>query len=489
MSKNFIKVFFSLSGLIILGKTLGLVKNSLVASRYGAGFIYDMYAVEDGLINELCGIILTFISCTFIPTYVPLKKKERDEVTSIIFSMGNLFMMLLLLVGEILPGELLRILVPGYFKMYDSTLMVNITRFCLINLLGVFLTNLFATLLQANEIYIFLALEGVTSGSIMILYLLFFYKYEIWGLVVTRLIISVINVLVLVITVNKKRLFSFKLNFNYKNRYFVSMLKTAFPMLIVAVLYQVNYVVDRYMASYLNSGSVSILTYANVFSMAIYSVIGYVISSFTYPVIGKYLNDEVSFSNTSNLFLNVLCELVLPCVVFVALFSKDIVTMFYGHGIMKANDINLISRVLLIYLPGVVGYCIRNYCVKLFYLKKKTWLIVMMDFFGIALNIILNVVLVKMIGISGLALATSFVYIFTSLFLIVLSNRNGIAHIKINNTIIFKTIITVVLAAFLNVCVLNKFDGLVIRVVIMIVMFLCLFTIYNWDKMKKFVRK
>ena len=31
MRKNFIKVFFSLSGLIILGKALGLVKNSLVA--------------------------------------------------------------------------------------------------------------------------------------------------------------------------------------------------------------------------------------------------------------------------------------------------------------------------------------------------------------------------------------------------------------------------------------------------------------------------
>ena len=176
MNKNFAKVFFSLSGLIIVGKALGLIKNSLVASRYGAGFIYDIYAVEGGLINEMCGVMSAFISCTFIPTYVPLKKRERDEITSIVFSVGSSLMILLLLLGELFPDVLLRMLVPGYFDMYDSALMVNITRAFLINLLGIFSTNLFATLLQANEIYIFLALEGVTSGFVMILYLLFFYN-------------------------------------------------------------------------------------------------------------------------------------------------------------------------------------------------------------------------------------------------------------------------------------------------------------------------
>ena len=70
----------------------------------------------------------------------------------------------------------------------------------------------------------------------------------------------------------------YQLKVSFADQDIVEMIKLSIPMLGITVLWQINYIIDKSMASGLESGSIANLNYANTIAMIIYNVVGYIIS-------------------------------------------------------------------------------------------------------------------------------------------------------------------------------------------------------------------
>ena len=82
--RNILKIFSGVIILVLVSKCLGFVRESFVATIYGAGYISDVYVIEDGLINAIYTVCAGVISTTYIPKILELNKKKKDAFTSIV---------------------------------------------------------------------------------------------------------------------------------------------------------------------------------------------------------------------------------------------------------------------------------------------------------------------------------------------------------------------------------------------------------------------
>lgn len=433
MSKTFLKIFFGMSFFLILGKLLGFVRTAMVASSYGAGFVTDLYSFEDSLINELYAIFSTFLACSFIPRYLSLDDNGRNRLFNLLLNWGCVIMLAITALCFIFTKPLLYLLVPGYFKIYDVTQIIRITRINLIMLIITFLVNYFLVVLQAHEVFSYLTLESVVLNVIIIGYLLTIPEYGIVGLVMCRIIAYLILLAMVVLKVKKSTPLTYRFFITARDKDLQDMIKLSLPMLGITVLWQVNYIIDKSMASGLASGSVACLNYANTISMIIYNIIGYIVTSYAYPTLSKIQSNEGQFKASVNNYLKILLKLVLPVSILTMFFAHYASDLLYGHGNMSEESIDIIARILVVYLPGSVAYCIKNMYSKVFYIRQNTRIVLLIDVMGCGINIALNLILVEFWGVYGLALATSISYFLTVVLQAILANKKKYTNLKLKD--------------------------------------------------------
>ncbi len=433
MNKKFLKVLFSMSFLLILGKALGFVRTALVASTYGAGFVSDIYSFEDSFINEIYAIFSTFLGCSFIPHYLSLDDKGRNRLFSLLLNWGTIIIIFLTSLCLLFTESFLWLLVPGYFELYDISQIIFITRINLLMLILTFLANYMVIVLQAHEIFIYLSLESVILNAIVILYLFVMPEQGVLGLLLCRMIAYIILIILVIAKLHRVTQLSYKFYIDVKDKDLVDMIRLSLPMLGITVLWQLNFVIDRSMASGLESGSIACLNYANTISMIIYNVIGYIVSTYAYPVLSKVQNNAEKVKEGFREYFLVLLRLILPITILTIFFARYVTNLLYGRGNMSEDSLEVISGILIMYLPGSIAYCIKNLYAKLFYIKQNTRSILLMDVAGCLINISLNLVLVRFIGVYGLALSTSVSYISTVILQFVFANKKEYTDIRMSD--------------------------------------------------------
>ncbi|GAA6264672.1 murein biosynthesis integral membrane protein MurJ [Ruminococcus sp. f11] len=420
----------------------------MVASTYGAGFVSDIYAFEDSFINEIYTIFSTFLACSFIPKYLSLNENGKNKLFSLLLNWGTIIMVALMCMAFIFTEPLLKILVPGFFNIYDITKIIFVTRINLIMLLLTFWVNYTMTILQAHEIFVYLSLESVILNIIVIIYLLFLSNYGILGLLLCRVFAYLLLLFLIVIRLRHLKTLKYTTTINPFDSDLIEMIKLSLPMLLITILWQVNYIIDKSMASRLSSGSIACLNYANTISMIIYNVVGYIISTYAYPLISKVQDEVDQVKLIFKEYFFILLQLVLPIAILTMFYSDYVSDFLYGRGNMLQESIKIISKVLVLYIPGSVAFCIKNLYSKLFYIKKNTKIVLCLDVLGCIVNIILNLIFIRIFGVYGLALATSFSYVVTVLFQMIFSNRKCYTDIRFKDCgrLAFSVVIIIVVA-------------------------------------------
>jgi peptidoglycan biosynthesis protein MviN/MurJ (putative lipid II flippase) len=225
-----------MSTLLIIGKGLGFIRTAMVASTYGAGFVSDVYSFEDSFINEVYTIFATFLACSFIPKYLSLEKNDRDRLFSLLLNLGMLLMITLSILCLVFTEPLLRVLVPGYFNIYDIDQVIFATRINLVMLILTFLVNYFMTVLQAYEIFIYLSLESIILNVVVITYLMTLHECGLIGLLVCRMVAYGILLILVVIRLKRIKTVKYLPVFDFTDVNLHNMLKLSMPMLGITVL-------------------------------------------------------------------------------------------------------------------------------------------------------------------------------------------------------------------------------------------------------------
>ena len=100
MESNKKKIFHtmaSVSGLVILSKILGFVKQIVTANAFGATIHTDIITLSEGLISNLDYLLVQALSTAFIPTYIYAKASDRKESDKFVSNTIILFLLLIFL--------------------------------------------------------------------------------------------------------------------------------------------------------------------------------------------------------------------------------------------------------------------------------------------------------------------------------------------------------------------------------------------------------
>jgi putative peptidoglycan lipid II flippase len=103
-----------------------------------------------------------------------------------------------------------------------------------------------------------------------------------------------------------------------------------------------------------------------------------------------------------------------PTVLLLAALSRPIVVLVFQRGSFSAHDAHLVSRIQACYLLQVPFYLLSIVGVRLLSALQRNRIIMWIAFANVILNGILAYVLMHWIGVAGIALSTSFVYLFST---------------------------------------------------------------------------
>ena len=119
-------------------------------------------------------------------------------------------------------------------------------------------------------------------------------------------------------------------------------------------------------------------------------------------------------------------------------FSTEIVKVLFEEGSFNSHDTYLTSTALFFYSIGILAYGLKELLAKSFYSLQDTKTPVRNATISVVINIVFSIILVNIMGIGGLALASSISATVTTMLLLI-SLRKKIG--KIGFSYILKTFI------------------------------------------------
>lgn len=404
MKKN-IKNTAALSVINILEKVVGLVKTLLLTFFYGASYISDVYNIVVYIPDTLYAFLGNGINASYIPVASELNENDNNNFTSDLVTLLTIVSLLLCSFLTFFPDVLISIFAPGFDEkarvLAETLIRISIWSFCFM-----IINHVFSSFLHLKRRFIGSASAALLMGIGQCFAIYLSVKLSNLVLAYGILIGSAIQSII-VISLSIKAGFRFSLSKDQIN-VVKRILLLSVPVLISTSASRVNVIIDKAIASYFSAGGISSLSYADVLVLFVRSVIAVPIVTVLFPEISKKVADgEKGVESIVSKCMIYLAILLIPITFGTCALSDSIVKIVYGRGSFSNEAIYLTSQCLQLYVLRLYFTCVRDLLVKVHYANKDTKSPTVNVVIGIVLNIILNFILSRLIGVQGLALATS----------------------------------------------------------------------------------
>jgi putative peptidoglycan lipid II flippase len=188
---------------------------------------------------------------------------------------------------------------------------------------------------------------------------------------------------------------------------------------------QINVVVNTSLASTQEQGAVSWLQYAFRLMYLPIGLFGVSIATAALPSISKQAadDDKAGMRATISAGLRMMLMLNVPATVGLAVLALPIIQLLLEYRAFTTHDSISTAAALMFYAPGLIGYSAVKIASPSFYALRDSRTPVIVSVASVALNLVLNLILVQVMGFRGLALGTAVAALFNALVLLALLHR------------------------------------------------------------------
>ena len=468
---------------IMLGKVLGFGRELVLASTYGAGAYSDAYLIALNIPMIIFVAIGQSIGTTFIPLYhdieVNLGEDESRKFTNNIFNIVAIVCIVFGVLGCIFAQPLVKIFAMG-FEGETQSIAIYFTRIMVMGVLFIGLSNLMTAFLQVKNNFTIPGLASIPRNIVIIISMILSTKYGPGVLAVGTLLGFAAEFLYQLPFAYKKG-YKYDKCINLKDKYLIKMIWLLGPVFIGVAVNQVNAMIDRTLASTLSEGSISALNYANKLNNFVMGVFITSIASVIYPMLSKLSVDsnKEKFTDSVVTSINGIILLILPISAGAIVLANPIVRLLFQRGAFDSSDTKMTATALIFYSIGLVAFGLRDVLGKVFYSLQDTKTPMINGAIAMVMNIVLNIILVKIMGHAGLAFATSISALFC-IFILFGSLKKKIGYygqdqiMKTTTKALFATLIMALITFFtygvliniLGVGFINEFVSLVLSILI-----------------------
>lgn len=423
MRENIVKATILVSIMTIINKPLGFIREAIIASYYGASSQTDAFFLAQNMPGLLFPAVCVSLSTAFLTLFISKSvidgSEKANNFASSAITLNLIIAGILSLLAFIFSPFIVKLFAPG-FDEETLILAVKLTRIVMSSFILLMLKHMLSAVLNSKKIYIGDQVAGIFYNITIIGFIILIGNiYGIIGLTWIFLCGYLVQDIVLICLIIRK--FKFRLTNKIITSDTKKMLRIAGPILIGNSVIQINNIVDKMLASGLNSGSVSALSYSNTLNSFVIAIVITSLSTVLYPTMSDYIarDDKSELINSITKSISMIIIVLTPISIITTIYAKDVVKIAYGRGSFGEEAIILTSSVLAFYGLSYIFTGIREVVTKAFYAYKDTKTPMVNGIISVVLNIVLSIMLTYVMGISGIALGTTLALFIASILFIV----------------------------------------------------------------------
>lgn len=452
----------TLTAATMTSRIAGLIRDMVVAAVFGAGMATDAFFVAFTIPNLLRRFFAEgSLTAAFVPTFTDVLHQEGAaegrQVVRICWTLLLLVLTGVTLIGILASPWLVKIVGYGFSGDAGKLALTDLlNRLMFPYIFFVSLLALVAGVLNVSGHFLVPALSPVMLNLAMIgcaLVLAPRMEQPITALACGVLIGGAVQ-LVMQIPVLYRFGYDLRLDFRFHHKAVVRIARLMLPGILGVAIYQINVVVTRLLASFLPEGSVSWLYYGQRLFEFPQGVFIVSLAQAVLPAMSRQsaLNDQVGFRESLRFALILILLVTIPAALGLILCNQAIYSLFFMRGNFTPFDVSQAALALAWYAPGLLFVGISRVVVPSFYAMKDTRTPVKVSFWTLLVNVAAGLLLMKIMGHAGLALALTISSIFNAVLLtVLLSRRLG----SLDFAVIWQTLLRLIPGLVLMTVVVN----------------------------------
>jgi len=426
MSGRLFKSTAVVGGNTLISRVLGLARDIVIARFFGAGAGTDAFFVAFKIPNFFRRLFAEgAFSQAFIPVLAETKVADTEDLTEtrtlVINTVGTLggVLLLLTLLAELAAPWLIIVFGPGFYleggEKYDLT--VQMLRITFPYLMLISLTGLAGAVLNSFGRFAVAAFTPVLLNLSLIgaaIWLAPMMDEPVvalaWGVFVAGLVQLAFQLPFLA----RLGMLGWP-RWGAAHAGVRKIMRLMLPVIIGSSVLQINLVIDTIIASFLFTGSVTWLYYADRMVEFPLGVFAIALSTVILPTLSRQHaeSDPEQFAKTLDWALRLALVVGLPATLGLFLLAEPIMSSLFEYGDFTAGDVQMAALALMAYSVGLPAFILIKVLAPAYFSRQDTKTPVKIAIRAMFLNITLNVVFVVpmvYLGINGphagLALAT-----------------------------------------------------------------------------------
>ncbi len=414
---NLIRSITTVSGYTIGSRLFGFVREVLTASFLGAGATADALAIAIRVPSMFRRIFAEgAFNASFVPLFAGLLatkgEKEARTFAEQILTLWVGVLFLLILGIELFLPFLISLAVPGFQstpgRLYYT---IEFSRITFPFIFFISLTALYSGVLNSMDKFAIVGSSPMIGNMVIIAIVLGLYdKFAspgyafAWGIMACG-----ISQWLWVWVPSLKR--GMGLGFRWPR--FDANVKKFFKILAPAAfgsgVVQINLLVGTFIASWLPTGAISYLNYADRLNQLPLSVIGVAVSTALLPILSRQIRTEAwdKAQNTQIQAIEFSMFLTLPAALALILLAEPFVMMVFERGAFTEKDTFATALTLQAFAVGLPAYVLIKVFSSSFFARQDTFTPVLTACAGIVVDIGLSLLLMDSYHQVGIAFATA----------------------------------------------------------------------------------
>lgn len=399
----------------LFSRVLGFVRDALVARIFGAGMATDAFFVAFKLPNLLRRIFAEgAFSQAFVPILAEYKNQQGEAATrtfvAYVSGLLTLILALVTVLGMLAAPWVIYVTAPGFADTPDKFALTSaLLRITFPYILLISLASMAGAVLNTWNRFSVPAFAPTLLNVSMIGFALFVAPYchppilaLAWAVLAGGLLqlgyqlphLKKIGMLVLP-------------RINLRDRGVWRVLKLMGPAIVGVSVSQISLIINTIFASFLVSGSVSWMYYADRLMELPSGVLGVALGTILLPSLAKSFSagrlDD--YNRLLDWGLRLCFLLALPCAVALGVIAKPLTVALFQYGKFSAFDAAMTQRALIAYSVGLLGIIMVKILAPGFYSRQDIKTPVRIAIVTLILTQVMNLIFIGPFKHAGLALS------------------------------------------------------------------------------------
>ena len=412
---NLLRTLATVSGMTLVSRILGFVRDILIARIFGVGIATDAFFVAFRIPNLLRRI---FAEGAFSQAFVPIlseykntrSESETRELVDHVTTLLTIALFVVTLVGVLASPWLIYLSAPGFSADPQKfQLTVDLLRITFPYILFISLVALAGGVLNTYGKF---SVPAVTPAFLN----LSFIGCALW---LAPLMEQPIMSLAWAVFIGGLWQLAFQVPFLIRIRMMPRLrlkigesgawrvMKQMGPAIFGVSVGQISLLINTIFASFLITGSVSWLYYADRLMEFPAGLLGVALGTVLLPSLSRhYVDNSVEeYSRLLDWGLRLTVLLTLPAALGLAILSAPLISTLFYHGEFSANDVWMTRDALVAYSIGLLGLILVKVLAPGFYARQNIRTPVKIALITLASTQVMNIAFIIPLRHTGLALA------------------------------------------------------------------------------------